>query len=68
MTDNAKLARMVTFGLVVITLAALAAGTLLKLRGVDDGNLTTVLATGVGALAGFLARGTNGNGSSTPDA
>lgn len=64
--ETNKLAMIVTVGLVVITLVTLAAGTYLKANGIDDGDLTTIVAGGVGALAGFLARGTGNNG--TPEA
>ena len=56
-SDNG-LARIVVIGVIVITLAVLAAGTLLRLNGQDDGSLVTVVAAGLGALAGFLTRGT----------
>lgn len=57
MSDDIQLARIVTLGIIVVTLAALVAGTLLRLQGITDSALTTVVAGGVGALAGFLARG-----------
>ena len=65
MTDNG-LARIVVVGLVFITIAVLAAGTYLKAQGLDDGNMSTLVAAGLGALAGYLGRGTNGPNTPQP--
>jgi hypothetical protein len=60
MSDK-QLPRIVTAGLFLLTALSLVAATVLKIRGVDATDLTTIGATGVGALAGFIARGNNGH-------
>lgn len=67
MGESQRLTTVVVIGIVLITLAVLAAGTYLKANGLDDGNLTTIVAGGLGALAGFVARGSNGT-NGTPQA
>lgn len=57
MDNDVQLPRLVTLGLFILTGASLACGTLLKLRGIEATDLTTIAAGGVGALAGFIARG-----------
>lgn len=64
--DDKYLPRLVTVGLFGLTTLAIGAGTLLKLKGIDGSDLITIGATGVGALAGFIARGRNGSDTSQP--
>jgi len=55
--DDPTLPRLVTVGLVFLTTVALLAGAYLKVVGAEATDLITIAAAGVGALAGFIARG-----------
>lgn len=67
MSDDKQLPRLVVAGLIVATVVALVCTTLLKLKGIDS-DLSTIVAGGVGALAGFLSRGRTTGGTDTPSA
>lgn len=49
------LPRLVAVSLAGLAFGGLAAGTLLRLRGIDGSPIESISATGVGALAGFFA-------------
>lgn len=54
--EDIQLPRIVAAGIILLTGAALVAGSVLSAKGIAN-DLTTVVAGGTGALAGFLARG-----------
>lgn len=57
MENDIQLPRLVTLGLFLLTAGALVSGTILALRGIDNKDMNLIVATGIGALAGFIARG-----------
>lgn len=65
MSDK-QLPRLVTGALFVLTAIALVGVIALKARGVETNDLTAIAAGGLGALAGFVARGM-GHDSETPE-